>query len=214
MESAFDWRINHKSSLVCVGPSQSGKTTFVHKLLKYRHSDDIFTHKLGTVHWHYGTYFDELSYYRDSDGYKLYEGLPNTLDHVQPFDVIVLDDLMVEAGQSKLVTELFTRIVHHRPCFLIMLVQNHYYQTKDAKTRQINTKYNIFFKNPRDKGQILILGRQIFPEKAKFLKDVFDDATKSFYGYLFVDFHQDTPDNCRLRARILPEEAPQYVYEQ
>ena len=209
----MDFRLKHNSSFVCIGPSQSGKTTFVRKLLEYREDDSIFDHALGTVHWHYGTYFPDLAYLRDVKGYKLYEGLPQSLEHLKPYDVVVLDDLMVEAGQSKVVTELFTRTVHHLPCFLIMLVQNQYYQSKDGKTRQINTKYLVLFQNPRDQGQVAILARQMYPQNSKFLREVFEDATKVPFGYLFIDLHQDTPSERRLRARILPEEAPQVVYQ-
>ena len=208
----MDFRLKHNSSLLCVGPSQSGKTTFIRKLLAYRKDTGIFDRALGDVHWYYGTYCPELVQLKNTEGYKLYDGLPTSLDDIKPFDVVVLDDLMEEARDSKLVTELFTRTVHHRPCFLVMLNQNLYHQSKDAKTRQINTKYLIVFKNPRDQCQIDVLGRQMFPKRPHFLTDVFEDATRSAYGYLFIDLHQDTPKQCRLRARILPSEKPQILY--
>lgn len=209
----MDFRLKHNSSLVCIGPSQSGKTTFVRRLLKYKNGEGIFDKKLGTVHWHYGTYFPDLDYMQTADGYKIYEGIPQSLEHIKPYDVVVLDDLMLDANQSKIVTELFTRTVHHLPCFLIMLMQNLYHQSKDGKTRQINTKYLVLFKNPRDQTQVATLARQMFPRHATYLLEVFEDATKDNYGYLFIDLHQDTPTNRRLRARILPEEAPQIIYQ-
>ena len=165
----MDFRLKHDSSLVCVGPSQSGKTTFVRKLLQYRDNAEIFDHPLWEVHWHYGTYFGDLAYLRDVKGYKIYEGIPQTLDHLKPYDIIVLDDVIVESGQGKWVTELFTRTVHHLPCFLIMLVQNQFYQTKEGKTRQINTKYMVLFKKSHDQGQVFVLTSQMYPQNSKYL---------------------------------------------
>lgn len=203
---------------MCVGPSQSGKTTFVSKLLRFRENEDFFTHSLGAVHYHYGVFFDELEAWKakEPDTFHLYEGLPTSLDHINPYDVVVLDDLMQEVGDSPLVTELFTRTVHHKPCFLVMLSQNLYHQSKDGKTRQLNTKYLVVFKNPRDRGQIGVLSRQMYPGNPKFLVNVYTDATRRPYGYLFIDLHQGTPDQYRLRTNILPgevEPTPMVVYE-
>jgi len=132
---------------------------------------------------------------------------------VQPYDMIVLDDLMFEMQGSKEVSNLFTRMVHHTPCTVISISQNLFQGGKEARTRALNTQYIVLFKNPRDPSQINILARQMYPNDAKFLIHAYQDAiSRRKYGYLFIDLQQETPDELRVRAQILPEEAPQIAY--
>ena len=50
------------------------------------------------------------------------------------------------------------------------------------------------------------MGKQMFPENVKFFSEVFHDATYNPYTYLLIDLRNDTPEDLRLRTRILPEE--------
>ena len=75
----------------------------------------------------------------------------------------------------------------------------------------LNSHYLVLFKNPRDVGQIVILGRQMF-SNGKFLEEAFKDATSRPYGYLLVDLKPDTEEELRVRKNIFPDEVPQYVY--
>ena len=75
----------------------------------------------------------------------------------------------------------------------------------------LNSHYLVLSKNPRDVGQISILGRQTF-SNGKFLEESFKDATSRPYGYLLVDLKPDTEEQLRVRTNIFPDEVPQYVY--
>ena len=44
----------------------------------------------------------------------------------------------------------------------------------------------------------------MFPSKPKFLKVAYEDATKDPYGYLFLDFHPNSPEFARVRGNIFP----------
>ena len=58
--------------------------------------------------------------------------------------------------------------------------------------------------------QIEHLGRQM---NNKFLKAAFTDAMeRGPYSYILLDFHQKTPEEVRVRTRVLPYEAPQFAY--
>jgi hypothetical protein len=86
---------------------------------------------------------------------------------------------------------------------LIYITQNIFSQGKDTKTRRLNTNYLIVFKNPHDKAQIDYIGRQMYPKDKNFLSGAFEDATKIHpYSYLFIDCHQSTPDEIRVRTNI------------
>ena len=188
-----------------VGPSQSGKTTFVLSLVNERRA--LFDQPPQRIVWCCAM----RQAAPQNGGFVLIEGLPQLSD-IRPNDLVVLDDLMVEASKSEEVTALFTRAVHHLPCFLIFLTQNLFMQSKEARTRHLNTHYLVLFKNPRDASAISHLSSQMIPGEPKFLPAVYADATHDPHSYLFIDLRQETTDIMRLRTRILPHEWPTFSY--
>jgi len=76
----------------------------------------------------------------------------------------------------------------------------------------LNAQYILLCKNRRDKSQIMHLGKQLFPGQSKFFQEVYENATKNPYSYLFIDLRSETPEQLRLRAQILPNQT-QYVYQ-
>jgi hypothetical protein len=62
------------------------------------------------------------------------------------------------------------------------------------------------FKNPRDASQSSHLGRQIYPDDAKYFREAFDDATTKPYGYLLIDLRTTTPDDLRLRTSVFADD--------
>jgi hypothetical protein len=201
----MDPKLHLRSSMMVVGPSQSGKTTFVLSMIKER--KDLFNELPKRILWCCAM----RQAAPKNSSFHIVEGLPQLTD-IKPFDLIVLDDLMMEAAKSEEVTALFTRAVHHLPCFLILLTQNLFLQSKEARTRHLNTHYLVLFKNPRDASAITHLSRQMFPGEPKFLPAVFADATREPHSYLFIDLRQETHNEMRLRTRILPHEWPTFSY--
>lgn len=148
-----------------------------------------------------------------SQGVILEEGLPASFENVKPYSIIVLDDLMNEIKSSKGgVTNLFTRTAHHKNCFIILITQNLFQKSPEARTQHLNAQYLVLFKNPRDSLQVRILGSQMYPGRKHFLTSVFQDATMRPHGYLLIDNHQKTQDDVRLRTHIFQEEIPMRIY--
>lgn len=58
------------------------------------------------------------------------------------------------------------------------------------------------FNNPRDKLQINVLARQMFPNKVNFFCEAFDDAASKPHGYLFIDLKQTTETKNRIQTGI------------
>ena len=131
-----------------VGPSHSGKTHLTLKLLQRRH--EIFDCLPKRVVWCYGIYQHNLHQELARLNFKINPGIISTAD-IQPYDIIVLDDLINESRNSHEVTAMFTKAAHHKPCFIIFIMQNLFPSGKEARTRSLNTHYYIIFKNPRDK---------------------------------------------------------------
>jgi hypothetical protein len=119
--------------------------------------------------------------------------------------LLIIDDLMAETDGR--VTNIFTKGSHHKNASVVYISQNLYNKGKENRTINLNTHYLVLFKNPRDMMQISHLGRQMFPDRVKYFRDAFTDATSHrSYGYLLVDLKTTTPDELRLRTDIFPDE--------
>lgn len=193
---------------MCVtGPSQAGKSHFVLRLLDQRH--ELFRGSTDKILWCYGIHDAKLNSVLQHKGYKTLRGLPKEQD-IEPNSICVLDDLLSESESSKEVTNMCTRAAHHKPCFIIFISQNLFPSGKEARTRSLNTHYYVIFKNPRDKLQFEILARQISPTRSKDIISIYENATESPHGYLFIDFTQECSDDVRYRTNIL--DTPMVLY--
>src|SRR5271163_1176138 len=177
------------SCMFVAGPSSSGKTMFIVNLIGY--AEEMFDTPPTATYWYYGAktaMHDELL----ERGFKLFDTVPTNFDKIPPRSFIVLDDMMETAKTSQVVTSLFTRYAHHANFFVIFSTQNLFHQSREARTRSLNSQYMVLFKNPRDMGQIKILAAQMYPHKSKFLEECYKDATGQPHSYLFIDMHQGT----------------------
>lgn len=200
--------LKHPFTALAAGPTGSGKTVLVRRLLgSHRLTTTIKDEKLRVL-WCYGQYQDlynkplgtsvEITYVKN---------LPSseTISEIKPH-LIVLDDLMTEMGNNKDLTDLFTKGSHHLGLSVLFIVQNLFHQGAQMRTISLNCRYMILLKSVRDKQQISSLGRQLYPEKPAFLNWAYNEATAKPYGYLLIDLTPDTPDKWRLRTRLTPEE--------
>ena len=76
----------------------------------------------------------------------------------------------------------------------------------------MNAHYIVVFKNPRDRSQIQHFARQLYPDNSKFIQEAYNDATNVPHGYLLIDLKQETPEYCRVRSCIFPDDEINYVY--
>ena len=197
------------SCMLVAGPIWSGKTSFVTRMLDSTHI--IFDVQPSFVYWFYGqktATHDVLT----KKNYIMHEGLPENFNFCEPNSVIVFDDLMEETKNSAAVTALYTKAAHHKPYFIINIIQNLYFQSKEQRTRHLNTQYMVIFKIPRDEGQISTLSYQMYPNKKNYLLDIYRDVTEVPYGYLFIDLHAKTSGLIKLRSNILPLDPPMYAF--
>ena len=195
----MDFRLHCDRTLIAAGPSQSGKTTFILKLLEHR--NEIFKCRMKRVLWCYGIYQPKLHTELQSKGFILHSQIVD-VSEIQPYDIVVLDDLIHESKNSQDVTAMFTRAAHHKPCFIIFIMQNLFPPGKESRTRSLNTHYYVILKNPRDKSQIEFLARQILPRQPKTLTDIFEAATQRPHSYLFLDLTQECPEEYRFRSNL------------
>ena len=199
----MDVRFKHPFTCMVAGPTGSGKSGFTFKLIDEVHEQ--ITPSPQKVIYCYGEYQPTFNKYPNV---IFNEGLPDNGE----FDgkqrtLLILDDLMTEAGNG--VSDIFTKLSHHRNISVIFLTQNLFY--KSQRTMSLNSQYLVLFKNPRDVLQVSLLGRQLYPNNSKFLVEAFKMATESPYGYLLIDLRADTLEKYRVRSNIFTGER-HYAY--
>lgn len=190
-----------------VGPSGCGKTYFTVQLLM--NADGIFREPMNQIYWLYGSedgetpaIMDEMSKIGRKINFQ--QGFePGWKEKLTHGDAIVIDDLYAEANKEKDFNNLFTKIARHRGVTVIFITQNLFQQGGGHRTRNLNVHYLVLFKNPRDSTAIDFVARQAFHKNSRFLIDVYEDATRNCpYGYIFVDFTQQCPEDYRVRTDI------------
>ena len=186
----MDARLKHLFTGVIAGPTGSGKTQFVKRLI-LADGNSLIEPAINNIIWCYGEYQDAYDHLASLvPQIRFVEGYPDDL--LQSFDrtrrnLVVIDDLMSESGNNAKVTELFTKGSHHRNLSVIFILQNLFYKAKEMRTISLNAHYMVLFKNPRDASQITHLARQMYPTKMKYMMEAYRDATSTPYGYLLVD---------------------------
>lgn len=201
-------QLKHPFTALVAGPTSSGKTYLVRRILK-NHQQLIkgTSGECLRVIWAYGQYQDLYRQPVENCNIHYVDGLPDSsmIEQIGA-ELIVIDDLMSELANNTKLSSLFTKGSHHRSISVIFITQNIFHQGKQMRDVSLNTKYIIMTKNVRDRQQLATLARQIFPGKTKFFLEAFDDATRHPYGYLLLDLTPTTPDELRVRTRITPEE--------
>jgi hypothetical protein len=196
----------HPYTAVVAGPTGCGKTMFTFKFI--REAKKMINPAPDNIVYCYGEYqqiFNNYPYVTFS------EGLPD----ISQFDgkrstLLIIDDLLTETND--VISNLFTKVSHHRNVSIMYLSQNLFYRSKQNRTMSLNTHYIVLFKNPRDATQVAVLARQMYPGRSQFLIEAFKDATQRPYGYLLIDLKPDTEEKIRVRTNIFPDDEKHYVY--
>ena len=201
-------KLIHPFTCIIAGPMGSGKTVFVRKLLKF--NQDMIEKPPQRIIWCYGVYQNAYTeMLGEIPGIEFIDGFPSNFESLIDPNVrnlLIVDDLMDECTKDAKMTSLFTRGSLHKNLSICFLLQNFFNQNKETRTISLNAQYLVIFKNPRDKSQIMHLGRQLYPGHVKYVQESYNDATKEPYGYLFIDLKSNTPEEYRLRTKIFPNE--------
>ena len=204
--TTFDVRFKHPFTAMVTGPTGSGKTVWLSRLLK--HNKLLIDPPPENIVWFYGTYqsmYDDMS--KEHPSIRFVEDLPERFDDYISNDkrnLFIIDDLMDDTNRK--VSQLFTRGSHHKNLSVILVLQNLFQHNKELRTISLNTHYVILFKNPRDVSVVNHFARQVSPGCTKFLQEAYMDATSKPYGYLLFDFTPHADERVRYRTYLMPEE--------
>ena len=192
-------KIRAASSLLLAGPSCSGKTTWVLKML----DENILQEKPQRIVWCSPTLNQDIeNFLRTRYPLQVYKEFPEEPD-IQRNDFWVVDDLSSTLCKNVTFTNMFTRGVHHSHFNLAYLSQNLFHGGKEHRTQSLNAHYVVVFKNPRDSSQIQSLASQVYPQNPRVIKEIFAHASKEPYSALLMNFHQDTPNEQRFIGNYL-----------
>ena len=205
---------NFPSNICLYGATQSGKTTFVLRLLQ--NSDVMFTEVPQRVLFCYGAWqrsYDQLN----NDNITMHEGVPTrtTIDEFT-YDknptLLIMDDLLADIVNNNEVHHYVTVMSHHNNMGIIMLMQSIFPKGTYARTISLNCHYMVLFNNKRDRNQVKVLGRQLMPGRIKYFMDSYQKATTEAWGYLLIDIHPRSDTLYELRTRIFPDDEPLIVF--
>ncbi len=184
-------------SLLINGPSMSGKTGILCRLLIHR--DLLFTKRFQNIIY---CYTESPGVVSNIDAkIHLHNGLPDqdTLNEwIDSFDnepwVLAMDDMSSDFYNSDISAQLLSRLVHHHNCFLIIISHSLFGGGKHARLASLNFHYFILTRSCRDTLQIgrfgiQILGKGHSNQFLQIYQDATDLRTSQRPGYLVIDIH-------------------------
>jgi hypothetical protein len=135
-------RLRHPFTCTVAGPTWSGKTQFVFRLI--RHADQLIVPPPEKIVYCYGEFQPSFAEFPQVE---FHEGLPDVSRFDGKFRILlIIDDLMNEANQN--VCNLFTKLSHHRNVSVVFITQNLFHRNRHIRTMNLNTHYLVLFKNP------------------------------------------------------------------
>lgn len=198
------FEFKHPFTSMVAGPTSSGKTVIVSKIIK--NIDSLVDKKIERIVYCYSLWqneYDEIL--KNNMKVEFHQGIIESKE-LDPTcnNLVILDDLMDICEKDEETRNLFIKGSHHLNTSLIYIVQNVFSNGKYSRTISLNTKYFILTKNKRDARQIMTLASQMYPTNSKFLIEAYYDAiSQSQYGYLVIDL---TEDIYSVQTQIFPKE--------
>ena len=171
----IDVAFRSPASIIIAGPSCSGKTFFLKKILSEKeYLRKFFKTPVTRIVWYYKIWqrdYEELQ--RKNPVIEFYEGVPEEgiskhfpNPHPQGSTaIVVLDDLMKEGSSDSKVLDIFTKESHHLNITCFMILQNIFFQGKYSVDIKRNATYIILFLNCRNRRSRKNLLLEIFDKK-------------------------------------------------
>ena len=199
----------HPSSILIAGQSKSGKTVFIRRLTGEKMLSPM-RRRIVLVFSEWQPEYNLLQKLHPKTEF-IKGPMPNELYEsfsAQEANLLVLDDEMTSEayGKTDQLEKYFVQGSHHKNLSVIFVLQNLFEKGRGIRTNSLNSNYLVLYKNPRDKGQVATLGRQMYPSKWRSFVAALDKATEAPHSYLLIDLTQDTPKDFGLRGNIFPSD--------
>lgn len=213
-----DIRFKCPFNMNVIGPTMTGKTEFVIKLLN--HQEILLEKPVKNVYWFTPTQAPpnslinnniDLHVYHDEMPWEVH--IPND---ITTHKIVVIDDYSCELADSKELTKFYTKWTHHSNVSIIQMSQNLFMDGKGSRTRSLNLSYLVLMRQTRDMKQIRTLARQMANDSKEYnaIIDAYQSAMNTGpYSYLVISFHPRDHPKLKLRSNIFNEDnTPSSVY--
>lgn len=186
------------TSMILVGPSMCGKTTFIKNLINQR--SFMINGEISKIYY----CCPNLSYAPDeiisTKDVEPVQGLPDVSD-LNNNSLLILDDFLLHL--DKRIAEIFTVSCHHKNISVVLAIQNLYHRSCPwLRDISLNTQQIVLFRTLRDIQQIEVFFRQICPQNNKNLIKLYKEVTAQPYSYLVFDFSQKCNNLLRISTNI------------
>ena len=204
------FRFKSPTTVAIYGPTSSGKTFLVYKIIENRHH--MFEQPITKIIWYYNTFQNTFEKYKNQitfvNGLKL---LPEYVKKNNHHSLFIIDDLLEDINTS--LSQLFTQFSHHYNISVFFLSQVLFPKNPIGRTISLNSHYLILFKNKRDSSTISRLSGQLYPKLAKEFLHIYNEATSEKYSYLLIDVHPASSyPSPVIRTGILPQNIERIYY--
>lgn len=204
-----DLRLKIPCGIIIAGPSNSGKTRLLLRLIE--NASHLFKPEPKAIVYSYGEY-DRIIHKLENEGVIVCQGLPSEslLQSIEKPYLLIMDDLMTSMSEKTL-AEIFTKKAHHQNFAAIFVTQNLF--EKSVKVARNNSQYIILMRAPNAMLSIRTLGSQLFPRELPFFLDAYKQATSEGYGYLLLDLHPGSPTSLlKVRTKIFPDDKERVIF--
>ena len=196
----FDSRLQSNFKLFLSGQSGCGKTTFIKDLLE---NLETFTqqpiYKVLYVFRTRQKLFDEMKHLV-TEFIKDDENLEKNLNqYIKGEPILLIFDDLMNSKRLELIANFFTADGRHKNLSLAFLSQKLFFNNEYFKLISENSSYFVIFKNTRNQTGIKILNQQMTPGSSDLL-EMYQDATKDPFSYLFINLTQECPPKYKYLA--------------
>lgn len=216
-EEIFDGCFSENYKCLLSGSSCTGKSTLIFKLMINKNR--IYPHHYENIVYCHGVKTAALQNLKDYFGDKIefYDHIPENLPQLcsrRKQNLLVLDDLDIEAFSNPMVASCFTKYSHHLGFNVLLSTQDIFAGGSGSKRLTLlrNCTHVILFKNYLDNTVPRLIAQKVVPGKTDLFMNIFERATTSPYGYLAIfgvgsrKLRFRTDITCPVQKIFVPEE--------
>ena len=214
----------HPGNMAIFGPSKSGKSTFLKKLIENR--KEIFRspaaaesskENFRSVVYYYGSrwqpIFQAMSDADPSIEFRM--GYPqNSMEEEIPESerpaLVIFDDLESEIEKSPNAANLVTRDSHHLGLFVVLVFQDIFPKGKHSTTIYRNVDTLLYFRYSNNDHALMTRFRNFYAggNRARDLMEIYTKWTDERGGYMVIDNHPDQKEKevFSIRTGVFPQD--------
>lgn len=202
--SEVDFKIKSKSSIIIVGSSHAGKSTFILENL-VANAHNVFTDPPKKVVYIYTVYQPLFNKYKNQ-GIHFTDSLKDLVGHLDENSrtLIIIDDCQLritDPSSLETINFLFCMATNHLNLTLCLVM--HSWTAPKLKLSMNQASYILYFR-VRDQSSLIQLGRECFPYERGFVMNCYRKATARKYKPVILDLHMDS-DTPHIRNSLYPE---------